>query len=124
MFDFYDEAASTLRVRPRQTLQIKSSVTLQFEKLRIEQSDGFVQVTFTRGDFGDTQPTVHLATDLTRLAELLHHDCRVLMDFEGVEQFSVASVERLKVFYQRLKSKGSRLVLCNLDSEVKSSFYS
>lgn len=124
MFDFYDEAASTLKMRPRHAFRVKSEAAMQFEQLKIEQTDDFVQITFTRGDFGDDQPTVHLAAELTRLAALLHNDCRVLLNFEGVEQFSVASVDRLKVFYQRLKSKGSRLLLCNLNSEVKSSFYS
>lgn len=123
MFDSYNEAVATLNVRPRAQPRNLNALEMSFANLTVKQSENFVRVALRQTDVNEEQPACPFAKDLSLLAELLHNDSRVVLDFEGVEQFSAASVESLKTFYRQLKSKGSRLVLCNIEPSVKPTFY-
>ncbi|WP_390621729.1 STAS domain-containing protein [Roseiconus nitratireducens] len=123
MFELYNEAVATLSVRPRDSRKIPNEIPTSLTRLTIQQIENFVRVTLVQTDVREDRSTCPFAKDFSRLADLLQNDSRVLLDFEGVDQFSAVSVGQLKVFCQQLKSKGSRLVLCNLTSTVRSSFY-
>ena len=123
MFEFYDEAVATLNVRPRKTPRVSILEANAFEHLSITQSENFVRIAFNQPGTEDDQSTCIFRDDFSRLADLLQNDSRVIIDFEGVKEFSAASLETLEHFYQRLTSKGSRLVLCNLEDTAKLRFF-
>ena len=53
------------------------------------------------------------------MAGLLVNGSRVLRDFEGVLEFGTDSIIKLTEFNSKLQTKGSRVVLCNLDPTVR-----
>ena len=124
MFEFHDEAAAALAVKPRDPVRPLSNLDGDpFESLNITVLDHLLHVRFDPDVLDGEESESQLRGDLTRLAQWLQNDSRVIVDFEGLSLFSPASIEALETFYQRLKAKGSRLVLCNLGADVKASFY-
>jgi anti-anti-sigma regulatory factor len=61
--------------------------------------------------------------DFAKLAGSLVNDSPVLIDFEGLGEFSARSVDELALFCRKLQTKGSRLALCNLGGAVRASFF-
>jgi hypothetical protein len=123
MFEFYDEAVATLSLRPRNTPELDTISDIAFEQITVSQSEKIIRVAFKQSSIDDPSSTCLLREDLVQLAAMLPNDSRVIFDFDGVEHFSGASLETLEFFYRRLKVKGSRLLLCNLTAEAKSTFY-
>ena len=123
MFDFYDEAVSTLKVRPREMQRVSGIETNTLEHLIVTEHEKIVRITFEPVCLDTPPSTCIYRDDFSQLADLLPNDSRVIVDFDGVTEFPTSSLETLEMFYRRLKSKGSRLVLCNLDPNVKSAFY-
>ena len=89
---------------------------------------GVIHVEFKPKADGEASPRncrgSDLSRDLTELAELLTNDSRVLVNFEGVLAFDSDAVIRLGEFDSKLRNKGSRIVLCNLEPSVRDSFFS
>ncbi|MDV6032579.1 MAG: STAS domain-containing protein [Phycisphaera sp. RhM] len=125
MFEFHDEAAAALAVKPREPVRPLGNLDGEpMESLNITVLGPILHVRFDPDVLdGEEESESQLRGDLTRLAKWLQNDSRVIVDFDGLSFFSAASIEALETFYQRLKAKGSRLVLCNLDADVKASFY-
>lgn len=84
---------------------------------------GVIHVTF-KESADDARPAgAELGKDLTDMAELLPNGSRVLIDFEGVLTFDADAIDRLRDFDSKVRSRGSRIVLCNLDTAVRASFF-
>lgn len=84
---------------------------------------GVTHVTFKPAVDTESQSLADFGKDLVDLADWLTNGSRVLLDFEGVQQFDSAAIARLSEFHGKLQHRGSRLVLCNLDSSVHASFF-
>jgi anti-anti-sigma regulatory factor len=82
-----------------------------------------IHVTFQSPYRAEQDDARDLRADFAKLASSLVNDSPVLMDFEGLEEFSPKCVDDLALFLRRLQSKGSRIALCNLGPAVKASFF-
>jgi hypothetical protein len=124
IFDFLQEAGEALASKSARA----STYSLDPDLWRFQTLDtsirpsGVVHVTFKQHDDSTPHPPGDFGKDLADLAELLTNGSRVLMDFEGVSDFD-ADVAKLTEFNGKLLNKGSRLVLCNLDTTVCDSFF-
>jgi anti-anti-sigma regulatory factor len=67
--------------------------------------------------------SIELRKDFSQLAASLVNDSRVLLDFECLSEFGCRCIDELKLFNGKLQSKGSRMVLCNLEPAVRASFF-
>lgn len=124
MFEYHEEAAAALTVKGRDSARVPGQADGEsFDHLSVTTLENIVHVRFSSPDSNDSDESRQLRHDLARLAKCLQNDSRVILDFAGVATFSSASVAALETFYQRLKNKGSRLVLCNLEDDAKMSFY-
>ena len=64
-----------------------------------------------------------LKSDFLELSQNLARNSKVLIDFEGVESFCAGAIELIVEFDKRLRNKGSRVVLCCIDSGVLENFF-
>lgn len=78
---------------------------------------------FKRKDRLDSQLSVEFRSDFSHLVDSVVDDSRVLLDLAGLRGFSTECIDELQRFNARLKSKGSRMVLCNLEPSVRASFF-
>jgi anti-anti-sigma regulatory factor len=91
--------------------------------LAVSRSAGVTHVTFQKATtFGD-ETINDLRDDFAQIAEKLGKDSKVLMDFAGVASFSPASINVLAQFNEKLRTKGSRMVLCALDPTARECFF-
>ncbi len=67
--------------------------------------------------------TSKLEKDLSDLSKNLSNGSRVLLDFAGLLEFDSDSLVKLSEFENKLRAKGSRVVLCNIEPEVHASFF-
>ena len=126
IFDFAQEAIDALASKSARV----HAYALDPELWRFHQLDtsirpsGVVHVTFKPLADGDSESMSKFGTDLTDLAKSLTNGSRVLLDFEGVVAFDADAVAKLTKFNSKLQSKGSRVVLCNLEPTAQASFFS
>ena len=126
MFDTYCEAARALESKSLQRAVRQSHETDEdwtFQCLVVSRDGRLIQVTFKSPNRPEQDQVRDLRADFTRLADSLVNDSPVLMDFEGLEEFSARSVDELALFLRKLRSKGSRIALCNLGPAVRASFF-
>lgn len=124
MYDFLDEAISALA--PRSTEQQANSPDPQLWSLRQLNALLVAGVTHAKfKDAGDDQDNFvkDLSKDFSQLVDLLPNNSRVLLDFEGRDQFCPDAIEALAFFKRKLQAKGSQLALCNLGPGVRGSFF-
>jgi hypothetical protein len=125
MFEFLDEAVSALT--PRSTGSSVESVDpalWTFEYFETSRREGVTLITFKELTSGeDEEPSRKLPDELSLIARSLVNNSRVVMDFEGLPEFSAGSIEALTQFNKTLQTKGSRLALCNLEPAVHASFF-
>ncbi|MFK8115367.1 MAG: STAS domain-containing protein [Rubripirellula sp.] len=125
IFDFVQEAGEALESKSARV----NTYSLDPDLWRFHQLDvaikpsGVVHVTFKESTDAERDLMKDLPKDLTDLADLLTNGSRILLDFEGLAAFDSDAVAKLTEFQGKLQSKGSRVVLCNLDSEVHASFF-
>lgn len=125
IFDFVQEASDALASKSARV----NTYALDPDLWRFRQLDaairpsGAVHVTFKQDTESESESMNDLGKDLTDLAELLTNGSRVLLDFEGVQAFDSDAIIKLTEFQNQLQNKGSRVVLCNLESAVRSSFF-
>jgi hypothetical protein len=123
IFDFIQEASDALASKSARV----NTYALDPDLWRFRQLDsaikpsGMVHVTFKQDT--DSESMSDLGGDLTDLAELLTNGSRVLLDFEGVLAIDSDAIINLTEFHDKLQNKGSRVVLCNLESAVRASFF-
>lgn len=124
MFDFVEEAACALSSgSTRHEAESDDPTSWTFQHLVASRSAKMIHVKFKRKDCLDSQHSIKLRSDFSHLADFVVNDSRVLMDFAGLRGFSTECIDELKRFNANLQSKGSRIVLCNLESAVRSSFF-
>ena len=126
MFDNYDEASRALESKSSRKIVQQSQETAQawtFRHLMVCLQGRVIHVTFKSPHHPEHDGVCDLRADLAKLASSLVNDSPVLVDFEGLEEFSPKCVDDLALFLRRLQSKGSRIAVCNLGSTVKGSFF-
>jgi hypothetical protein len=124
MFEFLQEATDALASKSaRLTTDASDPESWKFRQLiAARRPSGIVHITFKqRAPVADSVNDVGL--DLADLAGLLVNGSRVLLDFEGVLEFGTDSIIELTEFNSKLHTKGSRVVLCNLEPTVRDSFF-
>ena len=124
IFDFLQEATDALASKSaRLSTNVSDPESWRFRQLiAARRSSGIVHITFKqRAPVADS--VNDLGMDLTDLAALLINGSRVLLDFEGVLEFDTDSIIELTEFNRKLHTKGSRVVLCNLEPTVRVSFF-
>lgn len=125
IFDFVQEASNALASKSARVNTYALDPDLwRFRRLASAiKPSGVVHVTFKQDTDSESESMSDLGGDLTDLAELLTNGSRVLLDFEGVQAIDSDAIVNLTEFHDKLQSKGSRVVLCNLDSAVRASFF-
>ncbi len=124
MYEFRDEAIRALTpktVSPATEPTGSESWTLTH--LAVSRAAGVAHVQFQKGHPFEEETVKDLHADFTQLATLLARDSKVLLDFTGVKSFCAAAIEEIILFNQKLKTKGSRIVLCCLDPSARESFF-
>ncbi len=125
IFDFLQEASDALASKSaRVNAYTIDPSQWEFRELDAElRPSGVVHVTFKRPAYDDPKSRSDLGIDLANLAELLANDSRVVLDFEGVQAYDADAVIKLSEFDSKIRNKGSRFVICNLESAVSDSFF-
>ena len=125
IFDFLQEASDALASKSARV----NTYALDPDLWRFRQLDaavkpsGVVHVTFKQDADSGSESMSDFGTDLVDLAKLLTNGSRVLLDFEGVQAFDADAIVKLSEFHSKLQHRGSRVVLCNLESAVRASFF-
>jgi hypothetical protein len=124
MYELRDEALRALTPTSENTetaAGVPESWTLRH--LAVSRSECVTHVEFKDAThFGD-ETINDLRGDLDQLADKLGKDSKVLLDFAGVVSFSPASINALAQFHERLRTKGSRMVLCCLEPSARDGFF-
>jgi hypothetical protein len=126
MFDTYDEAARALESKSsRRVVQQSQGMdeVWAFRHLILSYRGPVIHVTFKSPNHPEQDDARDLRADFAKLASSLVNDSPVLMDFEGLEEFSSRFIDELTLLLRKLQSKGSRIALCNLGPAVKASFF-
>jgi hypothetical protein len=126
MFDTYDEAATALESKTSQKIVQQNYETDEvrtFRCLAVSRGACVIHVTFKSQSRPEQDDASNLRVDFAKLAGSLVNDSPVLIDFEGLGEFSARSVDELALFCRKLQTKGSRLALCNLGGAVRASFF-
>lgn len=125
MYEFHDETITALTpksVNPVATDDEPNSWS--FEHLAVSRSGSVTYVRFKEEQADREETATNFGGDLSRLADRLSRNSRVLLDFAGVTSFSAASINAVAQFQEKLKFKGSRVALCCLETAVRKSFFS
>ena len=124
MYDLCDEAI--LALTPKSELAATEStppVSAKFLHLAVSRSTGVTHVRFKGKREFSEEASDDLRSDFALLAERLDRDSKVLLDFTGVSLFAAGHAEAIALLNQRLRMKGSRIVLCCLAPAVRESFF-
>jgi len=124
MFDFPDEAKCELTSKPiRHAADFDDPESWSFQHLVARRSESVIHVKFKKRESLATEFSTQLRKDFLQLAGSLINDSRVLLDFECLSEFGCKDIDELKRLNTKLQSKGSRMVLCNLEPSVRGSFF-
>lgn len=124
IFDFRDEALRALTpksVSPVTDSALPKSSTYNY--LAISHLAAVTHVEFKRSQALGEETASDLSKDFAQLAANLAIDSKVLLDFSNIKSFCAANVDELVLLNKGLRHKGSRVVLCCLDSEAIEHFY-
>lgn len=124
MYDFRDEAAQALTSQIEKTeTETDTAESLILRHLDVSQAAHVTHVKFKEATTFGHETISDLREDCAQLADRLDKDSKVLMDFTGVVSFSPASINALAQFNERLRTKGSRMVLCCLEPAARNCFF-
>ena len=124
MYEQRDEAIRALTPRSEKTAsEVTAPESWTFAHLAVSRVAGVIQVQFKEPRTFDDTTAGGLREDLTRLADLLGRDSKVLVDFSDVASFNAASISALTQFNRNLQIKGSRIALCCLEPATRESFF-
>ena len=129
MYDFRDEAMQALTPKSeRPATEVIAPDTSApdswtFKYLDVSRPAKVTLVQFTGTQTFAEDAVSDLRNDLAELADRLGKDSKVLLDFTGVESFSSDCIDALALFNQKLRTKGSRIALCCLDTATRESFF-
>ena len=124
MYEFRDEATRALTPKSaRPVTEATAPESWTFKHLAVSHSASVAHVQFKRAQAFGEETANDLRVDFSQLADKLVRDSKVLLDFGGVKSFCAAAIDELILFNQKLRTKGSRIALCSLDSSVQQSFF-
>jgi hypothetical protein len=127
IFEIYesrDEAAWELMPKTHKTAnEVTDAESWSFKQLVVSPLAGIMQVQFREAALLAQELVAQIQDDLSHLASKLNGDSRVLIDFTGVQMFGSAGINALIGFNKKLQNRGSRMVLCCLDTNVRASFF-
>lgn len=124
MYDFRDEAVRALTPKAaRHVTEAINSESWNFKFLAASQSANVTHVGFKQDQSLKEYIVGDLRKDFAQLTNKLGIGSKILLDFTGINSFSPASIDTLVSFNKNLRHKGSRIVLCCLDSGVRDSFF-
>ncbi len=124
MFDYSDEAMSAMSSKSaRRGTPTEPAEPWASRHLTVSHSAGVTHVKFASGERLGSESRRELRSDLTQLADSLLNDSRVLVDFESLREFDAECIDELQRFHAKLRSKGSQMVLCHLQPEVRDAFF-
>lgn len=125
LFDFLQEASDALATKSASV----NTYAVDPKQWKFRQLDtalrpsGVMHVTFKPHADDEPNSNTDLGSDLADLAELLTNGSRVMLDFEGVSSFDLDAISKLSEFDSKIRNKGSRIVMCNLEAAVRASFF-
>jgi len=126
MYEFCDEAAIALTPKSanRSDAQTKMLATsCECKHLSLSPFGNIERVQFKTAHLIDQDTVDDLRTDFSRISDKLSQGSQVIVDFEGVESISNQFIEELLLFNRKLRNKGSRIALCELDPTVRQLFF-
>ncbi|MGB7343882.1 MAG: STAS domain-containing protein [Pirellulaceae bacterium] len=124
MYDFRDEAVDALTPKkPRENVDPVDPGLWKFEHFAASRTDSVTLLLFKESLGHTVDASVKMSDELSLIARSLSNDSRVLIDFEGLTEFSSDSIEALAQFKGTLQSKGSQVALCNLEPDVRAAFF-
>jgi hypothetical protein len=124
MFEFQDEAVAALGSKSaRVMLATDKPEEWSFCQLTASQLGNVVHIEFKPRPGTDTDAASDVRKDFAYLPECLVNNSQVLIDFKGVQAFGSEEMESLELLNNRLKSKGSRIAICNVDPSLQPSFF-
>ena len=123
IFDSVDEAIREVTSRTEKIAPDDSDPdSWTFQHLVVKREVGVTLVHFTAPNLtGDMMPAIQ--QDFTLLAERLNKDNRILVDFTDVESANPYLISSLSQFTKKIRNKGSRVVLANLNPSVREVFF-
>jgi hypothetical protein len=124
IFDSADEAKGALASKA--TISVSQAADPQSRSLRhlnVSHSAGIAHVKFSKKEYPPADRLRDFRDDLAELADGLTNGSRVVLDLEGLREFGAESIAELESFNQKLRVKGSRFVLCNLEQQVQAAFF-
>ena len=124
MYDFRDEAVRALT--PKTASPVTDAIDSEswdFKLLAASRSASVTHVGFKKAQAFRDYAVSDLRKDFAQLTDKLAINSKVLLDFTGLNTFSTASIDMLISFKKNLRHKGSRIVLCCLNSAVHDSFF-
>ena len=124
MYESREEAVDTLTPRPTQPVtENEAPEPWTLKQMVVSRLGSVSLVQFKKGLTIEEETEKELREDLTRLADSLIRDSKVLFDFTGVMSISSAFIDSLAHFNQKLRIKGSRIALCCTAPDVRQSFF-
>jgi anti-anti-sigma regulatory factor len=124
MYELRQEAIRALAPKSDQPVtETTAPETWTSEHLVVSRSARVTHVEFKAAQTFGEKTVSDFRGDFAQLADRLDRDSKVLLDFAGVVSFSLAAINALSRFNQKLRSKGSRMVLCSLDPTARECFF-
>lgn len=128
VFEIYDdfiEAVQALAPRGNQVDDLSTELAaLTLNHISASYEKGLAHVAFPKTKNLEFEQLAELRADLSSLTELLPRDCRIVVDFQGIESLDVRVIEVFVLWCKHLKNRGSRMVICQLAPSVYEAFFS
>jgi len=124
MHDFRDKAVRAVRSKAaRYITEAINSESWNFKFLVASRSASVTHVGFKQAQSTTDDQMSDMQSDFAKLTAKSSIGSKVVLDFTGLNSFSVDSIETLVSFNKNLRHKGSSMVLCCLNSSVRNSFF-
>ncbi len=125
MYEFREEATLALmKTTAPDATESTAPESWSLEYLAASRTSSVTRVEFKGAETFDEKTLSVLREDFSQLSERLPRNSQVLLDFVGVKSFCAAFIDELVLFNQKLRIKGSRMVLCNLAPSARELFFS
>lgn len=124
IYELHDEAAWELMPKGNKAgNDVAALETWPFKQLVVSRLAGITQVRYKEAAILAPEIVTQVQDDFMQLADKLSGNSRVLIDFTGVQAFGSAGISALILFNRKLHVRGSRMVLCCLDANVRATFF-
>ncbi len=108
---------------PERDPRTEDSESWTFKHLVVSRANRLTHVRFPKAHSITDETVDDLREDFNQLADKLEKDSRVLLDFSGVTEIGPGSIDVLAQFRQKLRTRGSRMVLSGLAPAPRQSFF-